>query len=225
MADPFSSLMEAYSSIRTSVDFAVPGDHRVLNITSSQPSEGKSLSSLILARKYASLGYKTIVIDADLRRPGLSYLANGKRPSIGFVEVLLGDATLDRAMIHDATENLHVLPIAGIPNNPVELLSSARLRDFVDKLRQDYQMVIFDTPPVMGLADSPLMSRIVDATVFVIEANRAHFGQAKVALRRLRTAGAKIAGVVLTKHRAETDGSYYYNQNYYYQYGDKQPSA
>lgn len=225
MANPFSSLMEAYSSIRTSVDFAVPGEHRVLNVTSSQPSEGKSLSSLILARKYASLGYKTLVVDADMRRPGLSYLATGKRPSIGFVEVLLGDVTLDRALVSDVTENLHVLPVAGIPNNPVELLSSARLRDFIDRLRQDYQMVIFDTPPVIGLADSPLMSRIVDATVFVIEANRAHFGQAKVALRRLRTAGANIAGVVLTKHRAETDGSYYYNQNYYYQYGDKQTSA
>lgn len=225
MADPFSSLMEAYSSIRTSVDFAVPGDHRVLNVTSSQPSEGKSLSSLILARKYASLGCKTLVIDADMRRPGLSYLATGKRPSMGFVEVLLGDVTLERAVVSDMTENLHVLPIASIPNNPVELLSSARLRDFIERLRQEYQMVIFDTPPVIGLADSPLMSRIVDATVFVVEANRAHFGQAKVALRRLRTAGANIAGVVLTKHRADTDGSYYYNQSYYYQYGDKQKSS
>lgn len=224
MADPFSSLMEAYSSIRTSVDFAVPGDHRVLNVTSSQPSEGKSLSSLVLARKYASLGFKTLVIDADMRRPGLSYLASGKRPPIGFVEVLLGDVTLDRALLSDTTENLHVLPIAGIPNNPVELLSSARLREFTERLREEYQMVIFDTPPVIGLADSPLMSRLVDATVFVVEANRAHFGQAKVALRRLRAAGANIAGVVLTKYRADTDGSYYYNHSYYYQYGDGQKS-
>lgn len=218
--DPFSSLMEAYSSIRTSIDFAVPGESRVLNVTSSQPSEGKSLTSTILARKYASLGFKTLLVDADLRRPMLATFASNKRPSAGFVEVLLGDVALDKALLPNQFENLDILSVANIPNNPVELLSSARLRDFIERVRQDYQLVIFDTPPVVGLADAPLLSRLVDATVFVIEANRAHFGQAKVALRRLRSAGVNIAGIVLTKYRPNTDGAYYYYSQQYYQYGD-----
>jgi Mrp family chromosome partitioning ATPase len=113
------------------------------------------------------------------------------------------------------------LPIGSIPSNPVELLSSQLLVDFLAKHREDYAVIVIDSSPVMGLADAPLISRHVDGVVFIVEANRSQFGQTKSALRRLRTAGARVAGVVLTKYRsAEAGLSYDYMYNYY-AYGDK----
>lgn len=214
--DPFSALMEAYSSLRTSIDFAVPNNHRVLQITSSQPSEGKSLTSMVLARKYAQLGRHTLLIDADLRKPTINYLFDTKRSSIGFAEVLLGDVEIGNALIQDTPENLDVLPVGSIPLSPVELLSSTRFTDFLARCRETYDLVIIDSSPVMGLADAPLISQHVDGVVFIVEANRSHYGQAKAALRRLRTAGATIAGAVLTKYRsAEAGLAYDYVYNYY----------
>lgn len=214
--DPFSTLMEAYSSLRTSIDFAVPNNNRVLQITSSQPSEGKSLTSTVLARKYAQLGRRTLLIDADLRKPTVNHLFGTKRSSIGFAEVLLGDVELSQALIENTPENLDVLPVGSIPASPVELLSSTRFGDFLARCRENYDLVIIDSSPVMGLADSPLISQHADGVVFVVEANRSHYGQAKSALRRLRTAGANVAGAVLTKYRsAEAGLAYDYMYNYY----------
>ena len=114
-----------------------------------------------------------------------------------------------------------MLPVAPSKVNPVELLSSQVLTDFVEKYREQYSLIIFDSVPVMGLADAPLLSRIADATVFIVEANRAHFGQAKTAIRRLQSAGARIAGVVLTKYRAAEAGMSYDYQYQYYAYGER----
>ncbi|MCX7284562.1 MAG: polysaccharide biosynthesis tyrosine autokinase [Novosphingobium sp.] len=221
VSDPFSVLMEAYSSIRTSIDFAVPGKNRVLQITSSEPSEGKSLTAATIARKYAQLGRKTLLIDADLRKPSLFALFGQTRPKVGFVEVLLGDVRFEDALIKGTPENLDVIPVAQSKVNPVELLSSQVLIDFVERYRQEYALIIFDSVPVMGLADAPLLSRIADATVFIVEANRAHYGQAKTAIRRLLGAGAKIAGVVLTKYRAADAGMSYDYHYQYYAYGER----
>lgn len=219
--DPFSALMEAYSSLRTSIDFAVPDNHRVLQITSSQPSEGKSLTSTVLARKYAQLGRQTLLIDADLRKPTISALFGSERKSAGFGEVLLGDVPLQSALLEGTPENLDVLPVGPLPLRPVELLSSTRFTDFLQRCRESYDLIIIDSSPVMGLADAPLIAQHVDGVVFIVEANRSHYGQAKAALRRLRTAGGKVAGAVLTKYRsAEAGYSYDYTYNYY-SYGDK----
>lgn len=220
-SDPFSALAEAYSSLRTSVDFAIPGTNRVIQVTSSQPSEGKSLTTLVLAKKYAQLGRKTLLIDADLRKPTIANLFGAKRTSIGFAEVLLGDVQLSDAFLKNTPDNLDVLPIGSIPSNPVELLSSQLLGDFLAKCRNDYAVIIIDSSPVMGLADAPLISRYADGVVFIVEANRSQFGQTKSALRRLRNAGARVTGVVLTKYRsAEAGLSYDYMYNYY-SYGGK----
>lgn len=221
VADPFSTLMEAYSSIRTSIDFAIPGNNRVIQITSSQRSEGKSLTSMVLARKYAQLGRKTLLIDADLRKPSIAALFGVSKSSAGFVEVLLGDVPMRDALLKDTPDNLDVLPAGQAKVNPVELLSSQVLIDFVEQQRQHYSLIIFDSVPVMGLADAPLLSRLADSTVFIVEANRAHFGQAKTAIRRLVSASARVAGVVLTKYRAAEAGMDYNYHYQYYAYGDK----
>lgn len=219
-ANQFSSLMEAYASIRSTIDFAVPRDGAVIQLTSSQASEGKSTTALILAELFARLGRKTLLIDADLRKPSIVKLLDAERPESGIAEVLLGHTTFDDAVIKGVHENLDILSVAGIPPNPVELVSSRRFRDFILKQREDYSLVLIDSSPVLGLADAPQIAQIVDGTIFVIEANRTSFSQAKTAIKRLKAVGANVIGGILTKYRALEAGSDYAYQYEYYQYGD-----
>jgi polysaccharide biosynthesis transport protein len=217
--DRFSALMEAYSSIRASIDFSLPRSKNVLLLTSSGPSEGKSTTSVILAELFASLGRKTLLIDVDLRRPSVARLVNIERPKVGVVEVLLGHVPLEAAVVKGVHENLEILPIGEIPPNPTEIVDSPEFRAFLQKCSEEYSLVILDSAPVMGLADAPILSRIVDGTIFILEANRVPFGQARNAVRRVRAAGGNILGVILTKYRALEAGESYSYQYGYYEYG------
>lgn len=218
-ANRFSALMEAYSSIRAAVDFAVPRSRNVIQFTSSQASEGKSTTAVILAELFGSLGRRVLLVDTDLRRPSVARMLPMERPKIGLVEVLLGHVEFEDALVKGVHSNLDILPVGEIPPNPAEMLSSPEFRKFVDEQRVNYELVIFDSCPVMGLADAPILSSIVDSTVFVLEANRVPFGQVRAALRRITSAGGHIAGVVVTKYRALEAGQSYDYQYGYYQYG------
>jgi capsular exopolysaccharide synthesis family protein len=212
-----AALTEAYSSIRAAVDFALPhNNHNVIQLTSSQSVEGKTTTAIAVAREYARLGRKVLLIDADLRRPSVAKAFGLQRPKKGFAEVLAGDVRLEEVILDQPLANLDVVPVGAIPPNPVEVISSQRLDDFIAQYREKYDLIVIDSPPIMGIADAPLLSRVTDGAIFVVESNRAHFGQAKTALRRLRDADARVLGVVLTKFRALDAGqSYGYNYDYY----------
>ncbi len=217
----FGALMEAYASIRSALDFSMPRDRNVIQLTSSDEGEGKSTTAVILAELFAGMGRKTLLIDADLRRPSVASLLNLEKPESGLVEVLLGHTDLKSAVIKGVHKNLHILPIGEAPPNPTELLASAELRKFIEKYREEYSLIIFDSCPVMGLADAPMLSRLVDGTVFVLEANRVGFNQSKNAIRRIRGAGGHMVGVILTKYRALEAGQAYDYQYSYYRYGEE----
>lgn len=218
---PGQALDEAYASIRTSVDFALPQhDRNVILVTSGLPGEGKTLSTITLARRWAQAGHKVLLIEADLRKPSISSAFDLSRPAKGFVEVLLDQCDLESALLPLAITNLDVLPVGPIPQNPVDILASARMAQFVRKQSETYSMIIIDSPPIMGIADAPILSRLVDGVVVIIESNRAHFGQTKGAIRRLRDAHANILGVVLTKVHSLNVGESYSQQYSYYRYGD-----
>ena len=132
------------------------------------------------------------------------------------MNVLSKDAPIENEMLVNTIENLDVLPLGPLPPNPVQLLSSDLLPKFIERYRHSYDIIILDTAPVIGLADSPIVSHHVDATLFVVEANRAHYGQAKAAMRRLLDVGANVIGGVLTKYRPlEAGDSYSYSYSYY----------
>jgi capsular exopolysaccharide synthesis family protein len=188
-------------------------------LTSSQAGEGKSTTAVILAELFASLGRKTLLVDADLRRPSVAGLLDIERPKVGLVEVLLGHVELEAAVVKGVHENLEILPVGDIPPNPTEILASAEMREFIEKYRDEYSLIIFDSCPVLGLADAPILASLVDGTVFVLEANRLPFGQARAAVRRLALAGGNMVGVVLTKYRALEAGQSYGYQYGYYEYG------
>lgn len=212
--DRFSALMEAYSSIRATIDFALPRHRNVIQFTSSQQNEGKSTTAVILAELFASLGRKTLLVDVDLRRPSVARLLDIERPKVGIVEVLLGHVDLEAAVVKGVHENLEILPVGEIPPNPTELLASREMRQFIERYRNEYALIIFDSCPVLGLADAPTLAGLVDGTVFIVEANGLQFGQARAAIRRIAQSGGQLIGVVLTKYRALDAG-----QSYGYQYG------
>ncbi len=218
--NPFSALMEAYSSIRATIDFTLPRNRAVLHLTSSQAGEGKSTTAVILAELFASLGRKTLLIDADLRRPSVTRLLGIEKPKLGLVEVVLGHAELDEAVIKGVHDNLQILPVGQLAPNPAELIASQALGDFIEKCRDEYSLIIMDSSPVMGLADAPMLSRLADATIFVLEANKVPFAQARAAIRRVQSANGNVAGAILTKYKALEAGQSYGYQYGYYQYGD-----
>ncbi|MEM8976395.1 MAG: polysaccharide biosynthesis tyrosine autokinase, partial [Pseudomonadota bacterium] len=174
-SNQFTALMEAYTSIKATIEFSLPRSRNVLQFSSTHESEGKSTTAVVLAELFARSGRKTLLIDADLRRPSVAKLLELDRPEVGLVEVLLGHTTLEEAIVAGVHENLDVLPIGTVPPNPAEILSSDELADLVAEYREQYSLIIFDSCPVLGLADAPTLSRVVDGTIFVLEANRVPF--------------------------------------------------
>lgn len=217
-------LNEAYYSIRSTIDYASSGMvNKVILVTSSQPGEGKSTTALAVARDFARIGRRTLLVDADLRNPSL-HRNLGLPKDTGFVDVLMKHRTFADTVIQDQIADLHVLPLGPIPPNPVQILSSDLIHNFVEEMRQHYDIVILDSAPVMGLADAPMLSRVADHVVLIVEANRAHFGQAKSAVRRLQDAGAALLGIVMTKFSFR-DAGYSYDYHYsYYSYRTRQPA-
>jgi capsular exopolysaccharide synthesis family protein len=217
----FSTLMEAYAAIRSTIDFAVPRHGAVVQFTSSQAAEGKSTTALVLSQLFARLGRSVLLIDADLRKPSIHHLLDIERPQAGIVEVLLGHASFDEAKIETVMDKLTILPVAGIPPNPFELVSSQAFADFIETCRAEYSLIIIDSAPMLGLADAAETAKVVDATVLVIEANRTSYAQASTAINRLRAVGANLLGGVLTKYRALEAGVDYSYQYTYYRYGEE----
>ncbi len=215
LTDRKSAIAEAYASIRSSLDFSTSqGAPKTILLTSSQPSEGKSTSSIAIAESFARAGKKTLLIDADLRNPSLhQYLGVENGP--GFVGTLTGNADLKNTISQPADMQFAFLSCGPIPPDPTEIIVSHAVARFVKSLEGQYDHIIFDGPPVMGLADSPQMSRVLGGTVMVVESGRIRGGQTKSAIRRLNDANANLLGVILSKFDGVSSG---YGEYYGYQY-------
>ena len=223
LADPFSPVSEAYSSIRATLDYALrASDHQVIQFTSSSDSEGKTTTCVAVARKYASVGKRVLLLDLDLRRPAVHRHFAGARPKIGVVDVIFQRSPLADALMDSGQDNLHVLPVGDVPTNPVETLSSGLVAEFLEQVRSQYDVVMIDGSPVMGIADAPLLSRFVDGVVFVVEANGVHSRAARAAIRRLLDMKAHVLGAIVTKYRALEAGQNKAYQYRHYSYGASQ---
>ena len=217
--DNFTPISEAYSSIRASLDFSMlSSGPKAIQFTSCEPGEGKSTSCAAIARKYALVGKKTLLVDMDLRRPSLQKAFKTIRPKAGIVDVLFGRTPLSHAVVDVGIPNLDLLPVAEIPANPVEIMSSGLVAEFIERSKQAYDVILIDSSPVLGIADAPLLARFVDAVVFVIEANNVSARQARSSVRRLIDMDANIVGAIMTKFRALEAGQSYDYQYRYYSY-------
>jgi succinoglycan biosynthesis transport protein ExoP len=218
LADNRSPLAEAYQSLRSALQFSTAnGFPKTLLITSPWPGGGKSTTATALARYVARLGFRVLLIDADLRNPSLHRVFSA--PSqMGLSNLLTGSADLAEAIQTTAFPDLFLLTCGPLPPNPAELLAGQRLGGLVAEAAALFEIVIFDGPPTMALADAPMIGSKVEATLMVVEANKTTRAQVRAAMRRLDIAGAHVLGVVLTRYRASRSEDEY---GYDYGYGDK----
>ena len=221
LLDPKSPISEAYNSLRSALLYSTAqGMPSRLMVTSAAASEGKTTTSIAIATGLARMGKRVLLIDADMRRPSLHRrLALGK--VTGLSSLLTSRDPLAQHAVPSATANLTILPAGPIPPSPTELMSTPRLQEILAEADQAYDVVMLDTPPVLGLADAPLMSALVGGVVFVVEADRGRRGSLKAALRRLRSMRPVILGAVLNKfdpNKSANRYSEYYGSDYY-QYG------
>ncbi len=218
LGNPKSPVSEAYYSLAGSLLYATAkGLAPTILITSSQPSEGKSSTSRALASTFARMGRRVVLVDADVRCPTL-HIKAGIDGEIGLTTVLTGQAALSDAVIDCAAPGFAHLPAGPIPPSPTELLGSAAMQDVIDRLAEQYDLVLIDSSPILGLADAPLLSVLVDGVLFVVEAGKARRGALKTSLRRLKAMRPNILGGVLTKFDpVDVSNSYssYYGYDYY----------
>jgi succinoglycan biosynthesis transport protein ExoP len=218
LRDPRSVISEAHYALRTSLELSTgDGIPQLLLLTSSRQAEGKSTTSYAIARDLGLAGRRVLLVDADLRKPSLHRVLE-LRNEVGLSHLLARQKSLPEAIQPTPVDGLSFLSSGPLPPNPAQLLGSVSLPDLLAELRDAYDVVVIDGPPVLGLADAPRLASVADGTIFVIEANDAHFGNAKAALRRLLSARAQVIGAVLTKFEARNVGygdEYgYYSYNY-----------
>jgi capsular exopolysaccharide synthesis family protein len=215
--DPKSPLSESYSALRTSLLYSTAtGLPKLLLVTSAQPSEGKTTTSYAVARGFARTGKRVLLVDAELRRPSVHKIA-GIKNKVGLSSLLINEATVATAVSATDVDGLTVLPSGPIPPSPAELLSSPRMVALLEQFEGMFDLVVVDSAPVLGLADSPELAGLADGVMMVIEADRGRGGQLKAAVRRLRAMRPVMLGAVLTKFDP-TKGSNAYSAYYGYDY-------
>lgn len=209
LRDPGSPMSEAYFSAGTSVAFTTDeGAPRSLLITSTRPAEGKSTTSWAMAQFHARLDRKVLLIDADLRKPAF---VTGNEKKDGLSTLLTTREEVAAHVVQTDIPNLWLLPCGPIPPNPAELLSSARMQAIMDEALSTFDMIVVDGPPILGLADSPLLSTICRGTLMVVEAGKTRTRAAVEALSRMRGAGAHMIGCILTRYRQDATYGYGYD--------------
>ncbi|MDE2407261.1 MAG: polysaccharide biosynthesis tyrosine autokinase [Xanthomonadaceae bacterium] len=222
--DPQSSFSEAYRSVRTALQFATDhGVPRTLLISSSGPGEGKSTTAQALARQLTQMGKRVLLVDADLRNPSL-HKTFGLRAEHGLSSLLAGACAFSAALQPSGHERLDLILAGPLPPNPAELLSGSKMISLLTVGAERYDHVIVDGPPVLGLADAPILANAVDGTLLMVTSGKTKISAAQAALKRLLAARARIVGCLLTKYDARTAGygyGYGYRHESYYAYGNK----
>jgi succinoglycan biosynthesis transport protein ExoP len=208
-----ASAAEAYRVLRTNLIFSSAATKgRVLLVTSTNPGEGKTTTITNLAAALAQNGARVLAIDADLRRPTVhQHFGLAKTP--GLSDLIVGKCKPSEAVQTTQYKGLHVLPCGYIPPNPAELLGSAAMKDILVALREHYEWVLIDTPPVLAMADTPVLCPLVDGVILVIAAEVSSRPSINRAIDQVTGVGGKVTGIVLNKVNLERN-AYYYGQYY-----------
>ena len=227
-ADVRSALNESFRSLCTALQFATDeGLPRTITVTSAGPAEGKSLTSIAMAKHFASLGRKVLLVDADLRNPSLHQKLNGDNAA-GLSNYLTGACSPPEVMQKTEIANLAFIASGPLPPNAADLLGGPRVLSLLSVGCEVFDLIVIDGPPVLGLADAPLLSSAASATVFVVAAGSARPAVIRAALKRLQLARANLVGAILTKYDSNsvTYGyGYAAGHDYSYQYNYRAPST
>lgn len=215
--NPKSRSAEAYRTLRTNIQFSsIDGDNlKTILVTSSGPGEGKSTVAINLAITIAQSGKKVLLLDCDFRKPSI-HKKLGLPNREGLTNILIKDKDMEECILSTSTSNLFVLTSGAIPPNPSELLGTKKMKDIITNLKEFFDIIIIDSPPVIAVTDAQILSTVVNGVIMV-----AAYGKAeKVALMKSKEliykVGGKLLGVVLNK--VPTDSQEYYYGNYYNEY-------
>jgi protein-tyrosine kinase len=207
---PRAAISEQYRTIRTNIQFSsVDESIRTILVTSSGPEEGKSTTVANLAVVFAQQGKKVLLIDADLRKPTVHYTFQLDN-TIGLTNVLTKQTQLDKAAITTLVENLSVLSSGPIPPNPAELLGSKAMEDMLVAALEQFDIVIFDTPPVLAVTDAQILANRCDGTILVVGSGKTQIEPAMKSKELLLSSKGKLLGVVLNRKNAKDSQYYYY---------------
>ena len=210
---PQSNISEAYRTIRTGIEFSnLDKDLKIICITSSKKDEGKTTVLSNLGVSFAKIDKKVLLIDADLRNPSISKMFDTSNTQ-GLMDILLGKRNIQDCVKKTKQENLYILTGGTIPPNPAEVLSSKKMSEFIESIKDEYDYIFIDSPPVGVVSDASIISAYSDGVIFVVGANEVDSNLAKRAKERLDSVKANIVGVILNKFKTDTNSEYY---NYYY---------
>lgn len=224
LLDRKSELVDAYLAIQTSLGFTTAhGVPRSLAITSTRPSEGKSTTSLAMATMLARAQKKVILVDGDMRSPSVHHLG-GVGHERGLSNFLAGQDDIQPLTFEMRDLGFTAMSAGPIPPNAAELLTGNRLQVLITRLLESYDHVVIDSPPVMGLADAPLIASRVEGVIYAVESHGIRSSLVKTALARLLAANARVLGGVLTKFESRK-AHYGYGYEYGYNYGREKVGA
>lgn len=218
LSDPRSAISESYRSLATALQFSTDeGLPRSISITSAGPGEGKSFTAVALARHFALMGMKVLIVDADLRKPSL-HTKFARDNGIGLSNYLTGSLSPPETFQDTDFPNLTLMASGPLPPNAADLLSGTRMFSLVSVGLEAFDLVIIDGPPMLGLADAQLISSAVSATLLIVGSGQSQKGAIRNAVRRLAQARSQILGSVLTRFDAKSSG-YGYGYGYGGSYG------
>ena len=209
---------EAFRTIRTNVLFSSAEEgSRALVITSTAPGEGKTTVASNLAIGFAQAGQRVLLIDADMRRPRVHEVF-GRRQEPGLSNVMVGNAKASQSVHKTGVPGLWVMAAGHLPPNPAELLGSQRFRDFVTSLKEHFDLILIDSPPVMAVTDAVIAAHAANGVVFVVGSEMTSRQAARAAVEHLEQGRVHFVGAILNRVDLERN-SYYYSNYYRHEYG------
>lgn len=212
--EPKSPITEQYRTIRTNIQFAsVDKEIKSITVTSTGPAEGKSTTIANLAVVFAQQGKKVLLIDADMRKPTVHYTLQLPN-TIGLTNILTKQVSLKDAVRETDVEGLFAVTSGPIPPNPAELLGSASMEQLIAEITDLFDLVLFDTPPLLVVTDAQILADNTDGTILVISSGKTDREQAMKAKSMLNSTKGKLLGAVLNNKKQDK------NTHYYYYYGD-----
>ncbi|MFC6113714.1 CpsD/CapB family tyrosine-protein kinase [Sporosarcina thermotolerans] len=207
--NPKSFISEQFRTIRTNINFSTPDKElKTLLFTSSSPGEGKSTSAANVAIVFAQEGKKVLLVDADMRKPTMHFTFKTSN-SIGLSNLLTKQFSLEEVTRITNIENLYLITCGQIPPNPAELISSSSMEALIEELALMYDIVIFDAPPLLSVADAQILSNKCDGTILVINSGTTEKESAIKAKESLISAKANILGILMNNFVLEKENSYY----------------
>jgi tyrosine-protein kinase Etk/Wzc len=214
---PDASASEAYRAVRTRIKFSKIDKEslKLILITSPTSQEGKTTTTINLAGSIAQANFKTVIIDADLRKPRVHTIFNQKRFP-GFTDYFFGQASFNEIVRPTQVSNLFYISSGTIPPNPSEILGSAQMEAFFEKLKDQYDYIIVDSPPIIPVTDSEILAQLVDGTILVVAANYTEIDLLEKAVEILQRDRSTFLGVLLNRFSYRSGYSSYYKYYYYY---------